>query len=67
MCFSDDDEFLKKYSKIWDKVSSSVKKGFDSVLVCNVKHQTIKIKSHEGKINLGWWNTKRRFSVHFYK
>ena len=67
-CFSDDDdELLKKYSKIWDKVSNSVIKGFDGVSVCNAKHQTIKIKSYESKINPGWWNTKRRFPVHFYK
>ena len=25
-----DDEFIKKYNKIWDKVSNSIKKGFDS-------------------------------------
>ena len=25
-----DDEFIKKCNKIWDKVSNSIKKGFDS-------------------------------------
>ena len=28
-----DDKYLEKYKKIWDKVSNSIKKGFDSECV----------------------------------
>ena len=31
------DGLLKKYNKIWDKVSNTIKKGFDNELVNN-KH-----------------------------
>ena len=33
-----DYELLKKYSKIWDKVSNSMRKGFDSTPVYNEKY-----------------------------
>ena len=50
-----DDELLKKYdekyNKICNKVSNSIKKGFDSKLVYNNKYLKTKLKSYEGKIN----------------
>ena len=45
-----DDKLLEKYSRIWDKVSNSMKKGFDSEPVYNEKDFKSKIKSYEGKI-----------------
>ena len=32
-----DEQFLKKYNKIWKKVSNIIKKEFDSKPVCNEK------------------------------
>ena len=45
------DELLKKYNKIWDKVSNFMKKGFDSEPVYKDKYLKTKMKSYEGKIN----------------
>ena len=45
------DELLEKYKKIWDKVSNSIKKGFENKPVCNEKSLKTKIKSYDGKIN----------------
>ena len=33
-----DDELLEKYNKNWDKLSSNIKKGFDSEPVYNEKY-----------------------------
>ena len=33
-----DDELLKKYNKMWNKVSNSIKKEFDSEPVYNKKY-----------------------------
>ena len=43
-------ELLEKY-QIWDKVSKSIKKGFDSEAVYNEKWLETKVKSYEGKIS----------------
>ena len=32
-----DDEFLEKYNTIWDKVSNSIERGFDSKPIYNQK------------------------------
>ena len=45
------DELLEKYNKIWDKLSNSIKKGFDSEPVYNKKYLKTKTKFYEGKIN----------------
>ena len=45
-----DGELLEKYNKIWDKVCSTTKKGFDSEPVYDEKYLIPKIKSYEGKI-----------------
>ena len=45
---------MKKYDKIWDKFSNSVKKGFDSEPVYNEKNLKTKIISYEGKINVNF-------------
>ena len=31
----EDDDLLKKYKTIWDKISTVIKKDFGSKLVCN--------------------------------
>ena len=38
------DELLEKYNKIWDKVSNTIKKQFDSEPVYNEKYLKIKSK-----------------------
>ena len=40
-----DDELLKKYNKIWEKVKNGIKKSFDIKLVYNEKYLKGKIKS----------------------
>ena len=47
----EDHELLEKNNKIWDKVSNSIKKGFDGDPVYNEEYLRTKIKSYEGKIN----------------
>ena len=42
---------LQKYNEIWNKVSHTIKKGFDSKLVYNEKYLRTKIKLYEGKLN----------------
>ena len=46
-----DDEFLKRYHKIWKKVKDTNNKEFDSVSVYNEKYLKAKIKLYNGKIN----------------
>ena len=53
-----DDEFSAKYDEIWDKISNSIKKGFDSEPVDNKKYLKTKIKSYEGKIKTNFHNDK---------
>ena len=40
-----DDELLKKYNKIWEKVKNGIKKSFDIKLVYNEKYLKRKTKS----------------------
>ena len=44
------DEFLEKYNTIWDKVSSDIKKEFDSKPVCNKSYLKTKIKLHGNEV-----------------
>ena len=44
------DKFLEKYNAIWDKVSNTIKNGFDSESVYNEKYLRTKTKPCEGKI-----------------
>ena len=43
------DELLDKYNEIWDKVSNTIKEGFNSEYVYYKKHLITKIKSYERK------------------
>ena len=53
-----DDELLKKYNEIWEKVKNSIKKEFDSESVYNEKYIKAKINSFKGKINTNFYNNK---------
>ena len=46
-----DAELIERYNKIWDAVSNSMKKEFDSETVYNEKYLKTKIISYEGKIS----------------
>ena len=46
---TEDDDLLKKYSTVWDKVSAHIKKEFDSKPVYN------KLFENQNKI-LWWWS-----------
>ena len=62
-------ELLGKHRKILDKVSNSIKKGFDNEPAYNEKYLKTNIKSYEGKISTKFhfcWNTKQSFSLYFY-
>ena len=53
-----DDELLEKYNEIWEKVSKSIKKEFDSEPLYNEKYLKTKIKAYKGKINTNFHNNK---------
>lgn len=44
---TENDEFLEKYYKIWDKFNKVIKKGFDREPVYNDKCLETKIKSYK--------------------
>ena len=46
-----DNEFLEKYNEIWEKVTNSLKKEFDSEPLYHQKYLKAKINSCNGKIN----------------
>ena len=46
----EDDDILKKYNTIWDKVSADIKKEFDSKPIYNQEFLKTKIKSHGDKV-----------------
>ena len=46
----EDDDLLKKYNTIWDKVSAYIKKEFDSEPVYDKNYLKTKIKSHGDEV-----------------
>ena len=42
----EDDDLLEKINTIWDKVSTDIKKEFDSKPIYNKKFSKLKVKSH---------------------
>ena len=48
--FIEDDDLLEKYNSIQDKVSSDIKKEFDSETVYDKNYLKIKIKSHGDEV-----------------
>ena len=53
-----DREFLKKYNRIWNKISNLSKKGFDSEPMCNDQYIKIKIKIYNNRINSNFQGNK---------
>ena len=53
-----DNELLGKYNEIWEKVSSRIKKGFDSESVYIETYLKTKIRSYNGNINKNFHNNK---------
>ena len=53
-----DDEILKKYNKIWDKISNLLKKGINSERVYNDKYIKIKIKIYNYRMNTNFQDNK---------
>ena len=50
-CLTKDDDLLKKYNTIWDKLSTDIEKEFDSERVYNKDFlKTKKIKSHGDEV-----------------
>ena len=48
---TENDEFLEKCYKVWDKFNKVIKKGFDREPVYNDKCLETKIKSYKWKTN----------------
>ena len=61
-----DKRLLKKYTKIWEKISSLMNKEFDSELVYgdNDKHTKIITKSNRDKINTNFQGKKYQQKIH---
>ena len=53
-----DNKLLEKRNKIQDKVSSSIKKGFDNEPVYIEKYLKTRIKSCDGKMNTNFHDNK---------
>ena len=53
-----DNEILEKCNEIWEKISNSIKKWFDSEPEYNEKYLKTKIKSYEVKIGTNFHNDK---------
>ena len=51
-----DDKLKEKYNNIWNKVSNSIRKWFDSETVYHEKYLKTKTKPYEGKINTNFHN-----------
>ena len=56
--FNKNCKLLGKYNEIWEKVSNSIKKEFNTVPVYNKKYLKTKIKSYKVKINIIFYNNK---------
>ena len=63
-----DNELLKKYNKIWDRVSNCLKKQIYSEPVYNEKYLKAKIKSYESIISTNFQNDElpRKSSLCIY-
>ena len=46
----EDNDLLEKFNTIWDKVSTGIKKEFDSKPVCNKNCLKTKIKSYDDEV-----------------
>ena len=53
-----DEKILKKYSKIWNKIKSLIKKEWNSEPVYNDKYVKIKIKTYNNKVYTNFQHNK---------
>ena len=51
-------ELLEIYNEIWDKISNTIIKIFESGPVCNEKHLKTRLKSYEERINTNLHDNK---------
>ena len=51
-------ELFEKYNKIWDKVSNSIKKGFDGKHLNSRKYLITKVKCYRGETVTMLYNSK---------
>ena len=54
--FTDNDEFLERYTAIWEKINDLVNKKFDSDPIYNNKYINTKIRSYNNDINTNFNN-----------
>ena len=54
--FTDNNEFLEKYTAIWEKVSDLVNEKFDSDPIYNNKYKNTKIRSYNNDIQTNFRN-----------
>ena len=55
-----DNDLVKTYPQIWDKVNEVITIGFDSKPVYNKKYLKTKMESYEEKVNTNFHNDKMR-------
>ena len=58
--FTDNNEFLEEYTKIWEKISDLIDKKFDSDPVYNNKYINTKIRSYNNDIITNFHNTDKK-------
>ena len=61
--FTDNDEFLERYTAIWEKISDLVNKKFDSDPIYNNKYINTKIKSYNNDINTNFRNIDNKNNI----
>ena len=54
--FTDNNEFLERYTAIWEKISNLVNKKFDSDPIYNNKYINTKIRSYNNDIKTSFGN-----------
>ena len=65
--FTINNEFLKRYTAIWEKISDLVNKKFDSDPIYNNKHINTKIRSYNNDIKTNFRNTDNKNNISVYK
>ena len=65
--FTINNEFLKRYTAIWEKISDLVNKKFDSDPIYNNKHINTKIRSYNNDIKTNFRNIDNKNNISVYK
>ena len=58
--FTDNNEFLERYTKIWEKISDLIDKKFDSDPVYNNKYINTKIRSYNNDIITNFYDSDNK-------